>query len=79
MGFGNPHVSKALAAEQKAEGATDPATCAQSWRDASRLWERAADRESDPKRRGQYTANAERTRAASEETAEPFDPSDLPN
>ncbi|MEQ1508164.1 MAG: hypothetical protein ABMB14_38395 [Myxococcota bacterium] len=80
MGFGrNPHVAKAEAAEQKAEAATDPASAAQAWRDAARLWERAADRETDAKRRPQYTTNAERARAAADGPELPVDPSDLPN
>lgn len=82
MGFGrNPHVAKAQAAEQKAEIAPDADRRAQAWRDAARLWERAADRETDPKRRAEYAANAERARATAEEppAAEPIDLSDLPN
>ena len=67
MSFGrNPHVAKAEAAEQKAESAKDAATYERAWRDAGRLWERAADRETDAKRRLTYTANAERARAAAD-------------
>lgn len=69
MGFGrNPHVAKAEAAEQKAESAKDATACEHSWREAGRLWERAADRETDPKRRDSYTANAERARARADGT-----------
>ena len=67
MGFGrNPHVAKAEAAELKAEGAKDATASVHSWREAGRLWERAADRESDAKRRALYTANAERARATAD-------------
>lgn len=72
MGFGrNPHVAKAEAAEQKAETASDASFAEQAWLEAARLWERAADRETDAKRRQEYTANAERTRTCAEETTEP--------
>jgi hypothetical protein len=67
MGFGrNPHVAKAEAAEQKAESADNADERAQAWRDAGRLWERAASRETDSKRRLQYTENAERAHASAE-------------
>jgi hypothetical protein len=71
MSFGrNPHVAKAEAAEQKALSARDAAAAAQAWREAGRLWERAADRETDAKRRLAYTANAERARATADEPQE---------
>jgi hypothetical protein len=76
MSFGrNPHVAKAEAAEQKALGGRDAAASALAWREAGRLWERAADREADARRRLLYTANAERARAAADgpELAEPTD------
>ncbi len=64
MSFGrNPHVAKAEAAEAKASSARDLAACSQAWRDAGRLWERAADREPNAKRKDTYLANAERARA----------------
>jgi len=67
MGFGrNPHVAKAEAAEQKASEATDSGAYEQAWREAGRQWERAADRESDAKRKQTYTANAERARATAD-------------
>lgn len=67
MGFGrNPHVAKAEAAELKATSARDATASEHAWREAGRLWERAADRETDPKRRQQYTANAERARATAD-------------
>jgi hypothetical protein len=70
MSFGrNPHVSKAEAAEQKATGAKDSTAREHAWREAGRLWERAADRETDAKRRQSYTANAERARASADEPA----------
>jgi hypothetical protein len=68
MGFGrNPHVAKAEAAELKAASARDATASEHAWREAGRLWERAADRESDAKRRQQYTANAERARATADD------------
>jgi hypothetical protein len=64
MSFGrNPHVAKAEGAEQKAQSAKDTTASEQAWREAGRLWERAADRETDAKRRQLYTTNAERARA----------------
>jgi hypothetical protein len=68
MSFGrNPHVAKAQAAEQKASDATDPASYEQAWREAGRSWERASDREADPKRKQLYAENAERARATADE------------
>lgn len=68
MGFGrNPHVAKAEAAELKATSAKDASACEQAWREAGRLWERAAERETEPKRKQQYTANAERARATADD------------
>jgi len=71
MSFGrNPHVAKAAAAEQKAITAKDPTACGHAWREAGRLWERAADRETNPKRKEEYTANAERARLSADAGAE---------
>ncbi|HEX4353287.1 MAG TPA: hypothetical protein VHZ95_10240 [Polyangiales bacterium] len=68
MSFGrNPHVAKAEAAEQKAEIATDDVAYEQAWREAARQWDRAADRETDPKRRATYTQKAEAARATADE------------
>ena len=68
MSFGrNPHVPKAEAAEQKALSARDDRAAGQAWLEAGRLWERAAEREPDTRRRDQYTANAERARATAEQ------------
>jgi len=68
MGFGrNPHVAKAEAAELKATSARDSTASEHAWREAGRLWERAADRETDQKRKQQYTANAERARATADD------------
>ena len=76
MSFGrNPHVAKAEAAEQKALAATDTSTHARAWREAGHLWERASEREADPKRRRQYAANAERARASADEPM----PEDVPD
>ena len=67
MSFGrNPHVAKAEAAELKATSAKDASAREQAWREAGRLWERAADRETDAKRRGHYAANADRARATAD-------------
>lgn len=68
MSFGrNPHVAKAEAAEQKASSAKDTMASEHAWREAGRLWERAADSETDAKRRQAYTANSERARARADE------------
>jgi hypothetical protein len=68
MSFGrNSHVAKAEAAEQKALSAKDTTAYEHAWREAGRLWERAADRETDPKRRLQYAANAERARTTADQ------------
>ncbi len=68
MGFGrNPHVAKAEAAEQAALIAKDASAYERAWREAGRLWERAADRETDSKRKAQYTEKAEQARATADE------------
>jgi hypothetical protein len=68
MSFGrNVHVAKAEAAEQKALCAKDATAYEHAWREAGRLWERAADREADPKRKQQYIANAEQARATADQ------------
>lgn len=59
-------MAKAEAAELKAQTAGDAGSYERAWRDAGRLWERAAERESDAKRRAQYTANAERARTTAD-------------
>jgi hypothetical protein len=67
MSFGrNPHVAKAEAEEQKARSAKDPAACALAWREGARQWERAAERETDDRRRQQYTERAEAARASAD-------------
>ncbi|HEX4445712.1 MAG TPA: hypothetical protein VH044_03225 [Polyangiaceae bacterium] len=64
MSFGrNPHEAKAEAAEQKAQCAKDSTAREQSWREAARQWDRAAERERDDKRRHQFTQKAEAARA----------------
>lgn len=71
MSFGrNPHVAKAEAAEQKALTARDARMQEAAWREAGRLWERAADRETDAKRRALYEANAEKARATADNPPE---------
>jgi len=68
MSFGrNVHVAKAEAAEQKAMSAKDATAYEHAWREAGRLWERAADRETDPKRKQQYATNAEQARATADQ------------
>ncbi len=68
MSFGrNPHVAKAQAAEQKAQEAKDAGSYERAWRDAGRLWERAAERETDAKRRTEYLAKSEHARATADE------------
>jgi hypothetical protein len=68
MSFGrNPHVAKAEAAELKATSAKDSTASEHAWREAGRLWERAADREADSKRKQQYTAHAARARATADD------------
>jgi len=63
MSFGrNPHVSKAQAAEQKARDANDDIARTAAWREAARLWDRAAEREDNDKRRLAYEAHAEAAR-----------------
>lgn len=64
MSFGrNPHVAKAEAEEQKARSAGDSAACELAWREAARQWDRATDRETDGKRRQEYTDRAAAARA----------------
>ena len=60
-------MAKAEAAEQKALSARDATASSQAWREAGRLWERAADRETDAKRRITYTANAARARTSADD------------
>ncbi len=75
MGFGrNPYVAKAEAAEQKASAARDDGAREQAWREAGRQWERAADRETDDRRRQEYTGKAEAARATAD-----GDPVEEPN
>lgn len=67
MSFGrNPHAPKAEAAELKAGSAKDAIAAEQAWREAARMWERAAERESDGKRRQTYLDKAEAARANAE-------------
>ncbi len=64
MSFGrNPHVAKAEAEEQKAVAARDAKAAELAWREAARQWDRAAARETDPKRKDEHTARAEAARA----------------
>jgi hypothetical protein len=74
MGFGrNPHVAKAEAAQAKAEAATDVGSQVRAYLEAAHLWDRAAAKEKDGKRRAEYEANAvaarERSEAATQKPA----------
>ena len=63
MSFGrNPHVAKAEAEEQKAANAKDQRACELAWREGARQWDRAAERETDDKRRREYEQRAETAR-----------------
>jgi hypothetical protein len=78
MSFGrNPHVSKAEAAELKAETARDTLAREAAWRDAARQWDRAAERETDPARRSAYEAKAEAARTTAD-TPPPGEPANIP-
>ena len=67
MGFGrNPYVSKAQAAEQKAQEAQDDAARARAYHEAAHEWDRAAEREKPGKLRSEYEANATRARELAE-------------
>ena len=67
MSFGrNPHVAKAELEEQKARSANDAASCERAWREGARQWDRAAERETDAKRRQEYTEKAEAARASAD-------------
>jgi len=71
MSFGrNPHVAKAEVAEQKAHVAPDDNARERALREAAHLWDRAAERETDARRRGQYTARAEAARAKADAAPE---------
>lgn len=67
MSFGrNPHVAKAEIAEQKALAASDDTARSVAWRDAARLWDRAAEREVSDKRKTEYTQRAEAARRSAD-------------
>ena len=79
MSFGrNPHVAKAQAAEHKARGARDAAAHAQAWREAARLWDRAASREPSEKLRREYTDKADAARAHADVGVGSVEPDMLP-
>lgn len=72
MSFGkNPHVAKAELAEQKAREAGDAIARKQAWLDAAHRWERAAERETDAKRKHLYIDKAEQAR---QQATAPLDP-----
>lgn len=63
MGFGrNPYVTKAQAAEQKANDAPDESARTRAYRDAAHQWDRATEREPPGKQRAEYERNAARNR-----------------
>jgi hypothetical protein len=71
MGFGrNPHVAKAEAEELKAANAKDQRARELAWREGARHWDRAAERETDEKRRREYEGRAETARANADEARE---------
>jgi hypothetical protein len=71
MSFGkNPHVAKAELAEQKARDARDEMAREQAWLEAARRWERAAERETDAKRRQQYTDKSDQAREQATQRAD---------
>jgi hypothetical protein len=64
MSFGkNPHVAKAELAEQKAREAQDDMAREQAWLEAARRWDRAAERETDAKRKQLYLDKGEQARS----------------
>jgi hypothetical protein len=68
MGFGrNPYVAKAEAAQARAQEATDAASEVGAYLEAAHLWDRAAAKEKDGKRRAEYEANAAAARERSTE------------
>ena len=70
MSFGrNPHVAKAEAAALKASCAKDALAREAAYREAAHLWERAAERETDAKRKQQYVDNAASARASADQPA----------
>ncbi len=84
MSFGkNPHVAKAEAEQLKAEVARDDIARERAWREAARQWDRAADKETDAKRKQLYVANAEAARAQADgavpEASVPVDNDDATN
>ncbi|MET0593105.1 MAG: hypothetical protein ABW133_10420, partial [Polyangiaceae bacterium] len=80
MSFGrNPHVAKAEAEEHKALNAKDQRAAELAWREGARYWDRAADRETDEKRRREYEGRAETARSNADEAraSEPESVEDL--
>lgn len=68
MAFGkNPHIAKAQIAEQKALEARDADSRERLWRESAHLWERAASKELDSKKKVQFEQNAEQARIKADE------------
>jgi hypothetical protein len=76
MGFGRyPHVAKAEAAQAKAREAKDVVSEVRAYLEAAHLWDRAAAKEKDGKRRTEYEANAAAARERSTEAEQKPAPS----
>ena len=72
MTFGrNPHVPKAEAAELKAGSARDDSAREQAWREAARQWDRAAERETDDRKKSEYVERAVIARAHADASDDP--------
>jgi hypothetical protein len=72
MSFGkNPHVAKAQDAEMKARAADDDHARASAWREAARLWERAAEKERFDKKAAEYRTHADNARREADGEAAP--------
>ena len=60
-------MAKAEAEEQKARSAGDAAACERAWREGARQWDRAAERETDDRRRQEYVERADAARVNADE------------
>jgi len=79
MSFGkNPHVAKAELAERKAVEARDELAREQAWLEAARRWDRAAERETEAKRKQAYFDNGERARQQATQRPEAPEPAPAP-
>jgi hypothetical protein len=72
MSFGrNPHIAKAQLAEQKAQESQDAGSRERLWREAAHLWDRAAKKEVDDKRKAEYENNAQQAREKADQPPPP--------